>query len=95
MSRILSEHFKRNGSPKRRFRTKAEAVEFGRKHNQNPYKCSFCHFWHVGGRWDRNRPEPAAWVEKEQRFAKTLRDNAESFERLAREELLRIAEGKP
>lgn len=50
MRRILSEHFKLNGQPKRSFDTRRQAVAFLTDRNllatQHPYLC-YCGKWHL------------------------------------------------
>lgn len=51
MTRLISEHFKRNGLPKKRFDTHGDAErERLRSNKASSYKCRFCKGWHVGGR---------------------------------------------
>lgn len=46
--RLVSEHFKLDGRPKRPFGSQHEAREFGRPMHQHPYRCTFCGAWHLG-----------------------------------------------
>lgn len=49
--RLLGEHFKRDGKPKRGFATHAQAlVEMERSNKAHAYRCKFCRQWHVAGR---------------------------------------------
>lgn len=51
MSRLVSEHFKGNGSPKKAFESrKAAEQERKRSRKASAYKCKFCKQWHVGGK---------------------------------------------
>lgn len=51
MTRLIGEHFKRDGSPKRRFATREKAVAFVDLKNQagkvRVYYCKFCDGWHI------------------------------------------------
>jgi hypothetical protein len=52
--RLLSEHFKDDGTPKRRFPTEAAADAFVRRmmltQTTVTYHCSFCDGWHIATR---------------------------------------------
>ena len=48
--RLLPDHFKWDGKPKRAY-SRDEAVMARRRHpDQQPYKCSDCPAWHLGHR---------------------------------------------
>lgn len=50
MARILGEHFKADGKPKRGFLSLAQAKRFVRDHNitnVTPYECTFCNKYHL------------------------------------------------
>lgn len=50
MPRLVSEHFKRDGKPKRGYNTREAAEkERVRSKKKATYKCEFCQKWHVGG----------------------------------------------
>lgn len=46
MSRLVSEHFKRDGSPKRAYPDKALALAAVGKSREHVYRCKFCGAWH-------------------------------------------------
>jgi hypothetical protein len=49
--RLLGEHFKRDGRPKRAFADQSAAqAEAIRSRKAHVYRCKFCGQWHVGGR---------------------------------------------
>lgn len=52
--RIIGEHFKHNGKPKRRF-TKDGALKFARANagQFHVYECSFCGGWHLASAKER------------------------------------------
>jgi hypothetical protein len=45
----VGEHFREDGSPKRRFTSERQALEHIRRfgHNCYPYHCSICDGWHL------------------------------------------------
>jgi len=47
--RLLGEHFRDDGKPKRRFTTERQATEHVRRHGHNcyPYHCTICGGWHL------------------------------------------------
>lgn len=45
--RLIPEHFKDDGRPKRSFETRAEAERYLDK-GANIYRCTFCRKFHVG-----------------------------------------------
>lgn len=47
MARIIGEHFRRDGRPKRAFASKPEAWAWAIKRKQHAYYCRFCQHWHV------------------------------------------------
>lgn len=47
MSRVIGEHFKADGRPKKPFASKPEAREFALRVKQHAYYCHFCRRWHV------------------------------------------------
>jgi len=52
-----SSHFKRDGTPKRPYRTKHEAAEAAQlawtlqRAELDTYRCDHCHQWHIGRRF--------------------------------------------
>jgi hypothetical protein len=50
--RIQGEHFREDGSPKRRFASEREALDHVRRfgHNCFPYRCTVCDGWHLATR---------------------------------------------
>jgi hypothetical protein len=44
--RILGEHFKRNGKPKRAYESRAAAIDQGNPGFWAVYRCKFCGAWH-------------------------------------------------
>lgn len=46
MTRLVSEHFKRDGSPKASYETKADALAAVGTGKQHVYRCKFCKAWH-------------------------------------------------
>lgn len=57
MSRLLGEHFKRDGLPKRRYLTQAEAQKARGKAHDKVYRCKFCGGWHRATRRTAPRKE--------------------------------------
>lgn len=47
MKRLISEHFKIDGTPKRKL-TKEEAEKEAKLRDYDSYQCSFCKAYHVG-----------------------------------------------
>ena len=47
---LVSEHFKHDGTPKRKYVTKvraeAEIIKDCRDRDEYAYRCNFCGFWH-------------------------------------------------
>jgi hypothetical protein len=48
--RLVSKHFKRDGTPKVKYATKQEAMEVAFLKNQVAYECDFCDGYHCGGK---------------------------------------------
>ena len=55
LSRLFGEHFTRDGKPKRRFQTRAEAEAHAERygHRHRIYPCSFCQGFHFATRGRR------------------------------------------
>jgi hypothetical protein len=47
MRRIIGEHFKRNGLPKRDWGSQDRAKRAADRHHARAYQCSFCGGWHL------------------------------------------------
>lgn len=55
-SRLIGEHFRADGKPKRRFPTRAAAQKHAHRHahdNVIIYPCTFCSGWHYATRRHR------------------------------------------
>jgi hypothetical protein len=56
--RLVGEHFRADGTPKRRFVTRAEAIEYAERYgymNLMIYPCEFCGGFHFGTRRNPRR----------------------------------------
>lgn len=47
MGRMIGEHFKQDGTPKKTYRTPAAGQQAAKLHKQVMYRCSFCNLYHL------------------------------------------------
>lgn len=64
MTRLLAEHFKADGTPKRAYADRALAVAAVGKGRQHVYRCKFCGAWHRASGGKATSGE-ARWTTKE------------------------------